>query len=105
MGRALTGREVRRELCGQPACSAGGHRHGCEQGLFLDAVERRWVEELGGMNLWFVQDDGTMITPELTDPPPATALRSKLVDLQYGRTPDPHGWMHRVHGRAPRDVR
>ena len=40
--------------------------NGCEQVLFLDAVERRWVEELGGMNLWFVLDNGTMVTPELT---------------------------------------
>jgi branched-chain amino acid aminotransferase len=40
--------------------------HGCEQVLFLDAVERRWVEEIGGMNLWFVLDDGTLVTPELT---------------------------------------
>jgi branched-chain amino acid aminotransferase len=38
----------------------------CEQVLFLDAVERRWVEELGGMNLWFVLDDGSVVTPELT---------------------------------------
>ncbi|HTR70274.1 MAG TPA: branched-chain amino acid aminotransferase [Mycobacteriales bacterium] len=40
--------------------------NGCEQVLFLDAVERRWVEELGGMNLWFVLDDGSVVTPELT---------------------------------------
>jgi branched-chain amino acid aminotransferase len=40
--------------------------NGCEQVLFLDAVERRWVEEFGGMNIWFVLDDGTMVTPELT---------------------------------------
>jgi branched-chain amino acid aminotransferase len=40
--------------------------NGCEQVLFLDAVERRWVEELGGMNLWFVLDDATIVTPELT---------------------------------------
>jgi branched-chain amino acid aminotransferase len=40
--------------------------NGCEQVLFLDAVERRWVEELGGMNLFLVQDDGTLVTPELT---------------------------------------
>jgi branched-chain amino acid aminotransferase len=38
----------------------------CEQVVFLDAVERRWVEELGGMNIWFVLDDGTLVTPELT---------------------------------------
>src|SRR5581483_12064901 len=141
--------------------------NGCEQVLFLDAVERRWVEELGGMNLWFVLDDGTMVTPELTgtilkgvtrdtlktlaakfghdveqrrvdidewrkgvdgghisevfacgtaavitpvgalrwhggevtlpaDTPVATALRTALVDLQHGRAPDPHNWLHRV---------
>ncbi|GGE82855.1 branched-chain amino acid aminotransferase [Sphingomonas prati] len=40
-------------------------RHGCDQVVFLDAVERRWVEELGGMNLFFVFDDGSMITPPL----------------------------------------
>ncbi|MDE0879373.1 MAG: aminotransferase class IV, partial [Sphingomonas bacterium] len=37
-----------------------------DQVVFLDAVERRWVEELGGMNVFFVFDDGSMITPPLT---------------------------------------
>jgi branched-chain amino acid aminotransferase len=40
--------------------------NGCEQVAFVDAVERRWVEELGGMNLFFVRDDGSIVTPELT---------------------------------------
>ena len=40
--------------------------NGCDQVVFLDAVERRWVEELGGMNLFFVFDDGSLITPPLT---------------------------------------
>jgi branched-chain amino acid aminotransferase len=40
--------------------------NGCDQVLFLDAVERRWVEELGGMNVWVVFDDGTLATPELS---------------------------------------
>ncbi|MBV9293692.1 MAG: branched-chain amino acid aminotransferase [Frankiales bacterium] len=40
--------------------------NGCDQVVFLDAVERRWVEELGGMNIFFVLDDGTLVTPELT---------------------------------------
>jgi branched-chain amino acid aminotransferase len=141
--------------------------NGCEQVLFLDAVESRWVEELGGMNLWFVLDNGTIVTPELTgtilegvtrdaiktlaaadgrdveerrididewrkgvdagqitevfacgtaavitsvgtlrwrggevslpaETPVASALRTSLVDLQHGRAPDPHGWMHQV---------
>jgi len=37
----------------------------CDQVLFLDAVEGRWVEELGGMNIFFVFDDGRLITPPL----------------------------------------
>ena len=40
--------------------------NGCDQVVFLDATERRWVEELGGMNIFFVLDDGTLVTPELT---------------------------------------
>ncbi|MBV9870954.1 MAG: branched-chain amino acid aminotransferase [Frankiaceae bacterium] len=141
--------------------------NGCEQVLFLDAVERRWVEELGGMNLWLVFDDGRIVTPELTGTilegvtrdaiktiaaelgrdveerrvdidewrkgvdtgqitevfacgtaaviasigdlrwrggqvrlpeatPVAGAIRTALVDLQHGRVPDPHNWLHRV---------
>lgn len=40
---------------------------GCQQVAFLDAVERRWVEELGGMNIFFVMDDGSLRTPPLSD--------------------------------------
>lgn len=41
-------------------------RRGCDQVVFLDAVERRWIEELGGMNLFFVFYDGSIQTPPLT---------------------------------------
>ena len=147
-------------------------QHGCAQVAFLDAVERRWVEELGGMNLYFVRDDGSIVTPALTDSilegitrdsiltlldelghkveerpvgidewrdgvvsgevtevfacgtaavvtpvgrlcwrsgevdsshahggeagPVTAAVRQALVDVQYGRVADQHGWMHRV---------
>ena len=37
--------------------------NGCDQVVFLDAVEKRWIEELGGMNLFFVLDDGTLAHP------------------------------------------
>ena len=40
--------------------------HGCDQVVFLDAAEHRWVEELGGMNVFFVFDDGSMATPPLS---------------------------------------
>jgi len=42
---------------------------GCDQVVWLDAVERRWVEEMGGMNLYFVFGEGSqarLVTPELT---------------------------------------
>src|ERR1700747_118367 len=40
-------------------------QHGCDQVVFLDAVERRYIEELGGMNIFFVFDDGSLSTPPL----------------------------------------
>jgi branched-chain amino acid aminotransferase len=39
--------------------------HGCDQVVFLDAVERTYVDELGGMNVFFVFDDGSLSTPPL----------------------------------------
>lgn len=39
---------------------------GCSQVLFLDARDRRYVEEMGGMNIMFVQN-GRLRTPPLTD--------------------------------------
>jgi branched-chain amino acid aminotransferase len=33
--------------------------------VFLDAAEHRWVEELGGMNIFFLMDDGSIVTPPL----------------------------------------
>jgi branched-chain amino acid aminotransferase len=43
--------------------------HGCDQVVWLDAAERRWVEEMGGMNLFFVYGSGSearMLTPAPT---------------------------------------
>lgn len=37
--------------------------NGCDQVVFLDASEKRWIEELGGMNLFFLFDDGSILTP------------------------------------------
>jgi branched-chain amino acid aminotransferase len=42
---------------------------GCDQVVWLDAHEHRWVEEMGGMNLYFVYGAGEnarLVTPELT---------------------------------------
>ena len=42
---------------------------GCDQVVWLDACERKYIEEMGGMNLIFVEgsgDNAKIITPELT---------------------------------------
>ena len=59
MGAAKTGGNYASSLVAQQEASA----HGCDQVVFLDAQEGRHVEELGGMNLYFVHDDGTVVTP------------------------------------------
>jgi len=40
--------------------------NGCDQVVYLDAVQRRYVDELGGMNVFYVLDDGSLVTPPLT---------------------------------------
>jgi branched-chain amino acid aminotransferase len=43
--------------------------NGCDQVVWLDAAEHRWVEEMGGMNLFFVYGSGRqarIMTPALT---------------------------------------
>ena len=54
--------------------------YGCDQVLWLDAGRRRWVEELGSMNVMF-QLGGTLVTPSLTDTILAGVTRSTLLAL------------------------
>ena len=56
-------------------------RHGCDQVVFLDAVERRWVEELGGMNVFFVFEDGSLVTPPLGGTILPGVTRDSLITL------------------------
>ncbi len=145
---------------------------GCDQVVWLDAAEHRWVEEMGGMNLFFVYGSGSdarIMTPPLTgsllpgitrdsilrlapdlgipageepisveqwrdrcaageitevfacgtaavitpvgtvkgtgggwqmgDGQPGQVtmrLREELLGIQFGRLPDPHGWVHKI---------
>jgi branched-chain amino acid aminotransferase len=48
------------------AAQAEAMEHGCDQAIFLDAVERRYIDELGGMNVFFIFADGSITTPPLT---------------------------------------
>jgi branched-chain amino acid aminotransferase len=56
-------------------------RRGHDQVVFLDATERRWVEELGGMNIFFVDRDGTLRTPPLTGTILPGITRDSLIQL------------------------
>jgi branched-chain amino acid aminotransferase len=56
-------------------------RNGCDQVVFLDAVERRWVEELGGMNIFFIFDDGSLATPPLSGTILAGITRDSIITL------------------------
>ena len=60
MGAAKTGGNYASSLLPQQQAIA----EGCDQVVFLDSQEGKYVEELGGMNLYFVHDDGRIVTPE-----------------------------------------
>ncbi|WP_285725158.1 branched-chain amino acid aminotransferase [Psychromicrobium xiongbiense] len=57
--------------------------NGCKQVLFLDPTNDNAVEELGGMNVFFVFKDGTLVTPELSGSILEGVTRSSV--LQLGR--------------------
>ena len=61
--------------------TAAAYAHGYDQVLFLDAVERKWIEELGGMNLFFAFADGSLSTPPLTGTILAGITRESLMTL------------------------
>ncbi len=60
MGAAKTGGNYASSLVAQQEAIGKG----CDQVVFLDAREGRYVEELGGMNMYFVHADGHIVTPE-----------------------------------------
>ena len=66
---------------GVMAAQLEAERHGCSQVGFVDAVERRYVEELGGMNLFAVTADGELITPNLTGTILPGVTRSAILQL------------------------
>lgn len=48
--------------------------NGCDQVVWLDAVHRAYVEEMGGMNLFFVERDDANASPRLVTPELSGAL-------------------------------
>ena len=64
-GEAKCGGNYAASLIAQKAAAA----EGCDQVVWIDAKERKWVEEMGGMNLYFVKGKGAgarVVTPKLT---------------------------------------
>jgi branched-chain amino acid aminotransferase len=76
MGDAKTGGNYAASLLAQAEASAKG----CDQVAYLDAVEHKWVEELGGMNLYFVYGN-KIVTPELTGSLLAGVTRDSLLQV------------------------
>ena len=60
-GEAKTGGNYAASLLAQQEATANG----CSQVLFLDADTSTYIEELGGMNLFFVYGNGSVVTPPL----------------------------------------
>ncbi|MGH3913483.1 MAG: branched-chain amino acid aminotransferase [Pseudonocardiaceae bacterium] len=86
--RAAPGGTGEAKFAGNYAASLLAQRQaaeqGCDQVVWLDAVERRWVEEMGGMNLYFVFGEGEqarLVTPELTGALLPGITRDSLITL------------------------
>ena len=57
---------------------------GCDQVVWLDAIERKYVEEMGGMNLFFILgsgEDAEIVTPELSGSLLPGVTRDSLLTL------------------------
>jgi branched-chain amino acid aminotransferase len=76
MGAAKTGGNYASSLVAQQQASANG----CDQVVFLDSQEGKYVEELGGMNMYFVYRDGRIVTPEVGTILPGIT-RSSIIEL------------------------
>lgn len=81
MGAAKTGGNYAASLLPQ----AEAYEQGCQQVLFLDATERRYVDELGGMNIFFVRSDGALLTPELSGTILEGITRASVIQLAKDR--------------------
>ena len=85
-GAAKTGGNYAASLLAQKQAAS----QGCDQVVWLDAIERKWIEEMGGMNLYFVKGSGadaTIFTPKLTGTLLAGITRDSILtvakDLGY----------------------
>jgi branched-chain amino acid aminotransferase len=83
-GAAKCGGNYAASLIAQQEAEANG----CKQVLFLDHFNDDAVEELGGMNVFFVMKDGSLATPALTGTILEGVTRSSIIQVaqDMGRT-------------------
>jgi branched-chain amino acid aminotransferase len=58
--------------------------NGCDQVVWIDAIERKYIEEMGGMNMFFVYGEGVnarLVTPKLTGTLLPGVTRDSLLTL------------------------
>lgn len=61
------------------------YAQGCSQVLFLDPVEGKYIEELGGMNVFLVYRDGRIATPALSGSILEGITRASILQLARDR--------------------
>jgi branched-chain amino acid aminotransferase len=61
------------------------YENGCAQVLFLDGETGRHIDELGGMNIFFVHAGGTIVTPRLTGTILEGITRDSIIQLARDR--------------------
>lgn len=80
-GAAKTGGNYAASLLPQ----SEAYENGCAQVLFLDALEGRYLEELGGMNVFLVRKDGTLVTPATSGSILEGITRDSIIQLAKDR--------------------
>lgn len=75
-GTAKTGGNYSSSLKAQEVAS----KNGCSQVLWLDGVERKYVEEVGAMNVFF-KINGEVVTPELSGSILPGVTRASIIQL------------------------
>ena len=76
VGFTKTGGNYAASMAGQEKAEA----HGCEQTLWLDGVERKYIEEVGSMNICF-KIDGKVVTPMLNGSILPGVTRDSIITL------------------------
>ena len=80
-GEAKTGGNYAASLLAQNE----GYENGCSQVLFLDPETETYIEELGGMNVFFVHRDGKVVTPDLDGTILRGITRDSIIQLLKDR--------------------